>query len=468
VSSLTTHDEVLRKALLRIKPTPGERERIMGIVSEAIDVMKRALSEVDPSLEVTLQGSLQKDTWIRSDVDADVFILFPPSYDKQRMGEIVIGEARRAFGERRVTLRYAEHPYATVRFKSVDVDFVPCYKATPPNWLSATDRTVYHTQFVNENFNSSMKDQARIFKAFLKGIGIYGAEIRVEGFSGFLSELLTLWSGGFMGLLGKLAELKLPLVVDPKGLTAGQEPRQIASVFRSDFVVIDPVDRERNVASSVSVDNLADLVWASRAFIARPSESFFSHPRTGPKRKSVSGAGLSVVCVQVPPWDAPPDVLWGQIHRIRRKIEVELSRTGFDVIRSGDWTDELKEVLIFFALEDDALPASFLHAGPSAFDYSNSEAFLAKQRSNPSIVSGPFIKNGRWMAVVRRGMTKAEDVLRSYISSDKFRAGLSDDVAEEFREARVLSKRALSSRAVTAGGHREIDEFTLGRKRWIQ
>jgi len=465
---LTTHDEILRKVLLKIKPAPEERERIMGIVSEAIDVMKRALSKVDPSLEVTLQGSLQKDTWIRSDVDADVFILFPPSYDKQRMGEIVIGEARRAFGERRVTLRYAEHPYATVRFKSVDVDFVPCYKATPPNWLSATDRTIYHTQFVNENFNPSTKDQARIFKAFLKGIGVYGAEIRVEGFSGFLSELLTLWSGGFMDLLDKLAELKLPLVVDLKGLTADQEPRQIASAFRSDFVVIDPVDRERNVASSVSVDHLADLVWASRAFVARPSESFFSQSRTGLKSKSVSGSGLDVICVRVSPWDAPPDVLWGQVHRIRRKIETELSRTGFNVIRSGDWTDESKEVLIFFALEDDVLPASILRNGPSAFDYSNSEAFLAKQRLNPSIVSGPFIKNGRWMAVVKRGVTEVEDMLRSYISSDKFSAGLSDDVVEKFRKARVLSKGALSPRTVTVEGHREIDEFTLGRKRWIQ
>lgn len=465
---MTTHDEVLKKVLIKIKPTPEERDRIMGIVGEAINVMKRALSEVDSSLEVTLQGSLQKDTWIRSDVDADVFILFPPSYDKQRMGEIVIGEARRAFGERRVTLRYAEHPYATVRFKSVDVDFVPCYKATPPNWLSATDRTVYHTQFVNENFNSAMKDQARIFKAFLKGVGIYGAEIRVEGFSGFLSELLTLWSGGFMGLLDRLAELKLPLVVDLKGLTAGQELGQITSAFRSDFVVIDPVDRERNVASSVSVDHLADLVWASRAFVARPSDSFFSQSRTGPKPKSVPGSGLDVICVRVSPWDTPPDVLWGQVHRIRRKIEAELSRTGFNVIRSGDWTDESREVLIFFALEDDVLPASVLHNGPSAFDYSNSEAFLAKQRSNSSIVSGPFIKNGRWMAVVKRGVTEVEDMLRSYISSDKFNAGLSDGVVEKFREARVLSKGALSPKTVTARGHREIDEFTLGRKRWIQ
>ncbi|HYA22361.1 MAG TPA: nucleotidyltransferase domain-containing protein, partial [Thermoproteota archaeon] len=266
---LKNHDEILKKVLLKIKPTLKERERIMGIVDEAIDLMRRDLSKVDPSLEIALQGSLQKDTWIRSDVDADVFILFPPGYDKQRMGEIVIGQARKTFGERRVTLRYAEHPYATVRFRKVDVDFVPCYRAEPPNWLSATDRTVYHTRFVNENFSSAMKDQARILKAFLKGIDVYGAEIRVEGFSGFLSELLTLWSGGFMGLLNRLAELKLPLVVDPKGLTAGQEPGQIASAFRSDFVVIDPVDRERNVASSVSVDNLADLVWASRAFLAR-------------------------------------------------------------------------------------------------------------------------------------------------------------------------------------------------------
>ena len=465
---MATHDEVLSEVLLKIKPTPEERERVMSIVSEAVEVMRRTLSDIDPALEVTLQGSLEKDTWIKTDVDADVFILFPPSYDKQRMGEIVISEAKRAFGEKRVTLRYAEHPYATVRVKNVDVDFVPCYRAIPPNWLSATDRTVYHTQFVNENFDPSMKDQARILKAFLKGIGVYGAEIKVEGFSGFLSELLTLWSGGFLELLRKLAELKLPLVVDPKGLAAGQDPRQIASAFRSDFVVIDPVDRERNVASSVSVDHLADLVWASRAFMAEPLESFFFPPKAGTRLKSMSESGLSVVCVRVTPWHVPPDVLWGQVHRIRRKIEAELSHTGFNLVRSGDWTDESKEVLIFFALEDYALPASFLHTGPSAFDYNNSEAFLAKQRLNAGIVSGPFIKNGRWMAVVRRDMTKVEDVLRKFLASGKFSAGLSADAAEKFRKARVLSRRTLSPRIITAGGYREMAEFIRGRKRWIR
>ena len=465
---MENHDEILRRVLLKIKPTPRDRERITSIVNEAINLMKRDLSNVDPSLEVALQGSLQKDTWIKSDVDADVFILFPPNYDKQRMGEIVIGQTRRTFGERRVTLRYAEHPYATVRFKGIDVDFVPCYRTIPPDWLSATDRTVYHTQYVNENFSPAMKDQARILKAFLKGIGVYGAEIRVEGFSGFLSELLTFWAGGFMNLLNKFAELKLPLVVDPKSLTAGQESEQIAGAFRSNFVVIDPVDRERNVASSVSIDHLADLVWASRAFITHPSESFFSQSKATSRFRSALGSGPDVICVRVSPWNTPPDVLWGQVHRIRRKIEVELSRTGFNVIRSGDWTDESKEVLIFFALEDDVLPASIIHNGPSAFDYDNSEAFLARQRSNSEIVSGPFIKNGRWAVVVKRGVTGAEDVLRSYIGSEKFSAGLSDDIVKEFGKARVLGKKEISSRTITSSGYREIGEFASGRKKWVR
>jgi tRNA nucleotidyltransferase (CCA-adding enzyme) len=464
---LRDYEAVLRRVLSKIKPDQSQRDRVMATVTEAMEVMRKSLSRVDPRLQVRLEGSLAKDTWITSDIDADVFILFPPSYEKQRMGEIVIERARRAFGENRVRLRYAEHPYSTVKLKDVDIDFVPCFKSTPPNWLSATDRTVYHTIFVNENLGAALKDEARMFKAFLKGIDVYGAEIKVEGFSGFLSELLILWAGGFLEALRKLSEVKIPLVVDVKGLTAGRDPAQVASAFRSDFVVIDPVDSERNVASSVSPDNLANLVWASRSFLAKPSESFFFPKKTRPSLKPLRGHEVRLICVKAAPWDVPPDVLWGQVHRIRRKIEGELVRAGFNVLRSADWTDESREVILLFALDRDTLPGSLMHVGPSAFDYPNSEAFLAKQRSNKRVVSGPFIKDERWVVILRRDHVRADETLRATLCSKGFLAGLSPNAARSFKRARIMCDESLTPKNVTEEGLRMVAEFLAGRPRWM-
>jgi len=468
---LGEHEKVLTRVLSKIKPNAERRGLVLGVVKEAVQTLRLGFSRVDGELEVRLEGSLAKDTWLVSDVDADVFVLFPPKYDKQAMGDTVIDQVTRMFGSRNVTLRYAEHPYATVRFRGVDIDVVPCFRSTPPNWLSATDRTIYHTKFVNENLSSALKDQARLFKAFLKGIEVYGAEIRVEGFSGFLSELLVLWSGGFLDALKRLSRVKLPLVVDVKGLTTGRDPSQIVGAFRSDFIVIDPVDVERNVASSVSTDNLADLVWAARAFLASPSESYFFGQRDGDRGSGRPRARrkspMKVLCIKLAPWGVPPDVLWGQLHRIRRKIEVELVRTGFNVYRSGDWTDESREALIFFCLDADALPGSFLHVGPSAFDYESSEAFLRKHRSNKGVISGPFIKDGRWMIVASRERTEIRELLRDFLTSERFSSGLSKEAALRFRRAAVLTGDQLASGTISAEGMRRITRFRAGRKVWM-
>lgn len=462
------HESVLKKVLLRIKPDELQRKRVMRTVTTAIDAMRKSISQVDPQLEMRLEGSLAKDTWTSTDVDADVFILFPPSYEKLRMGELVINHARKVFGANRVKLRYAEHPYATVKLTGADIDFVPCYRSTPPNWLSATDRTVYHTIFINEHFDAALRDEARIFKVFLKGIDIYGAEIRVEGFSGLLSELLVLWAGGFLDALRRFSEAKMPLVVDVKGLTLGQDPVKVASAFNSEFVVIDPVDRERNVASSVSVDNLANLVWASRSFLAEPSESFFFPRRARAVPKQPRRWEARLVCVRVTPWDVPPDVLWGQVHRIRRKMEGELVKAGFTVFRSGDWTDETKEVLFLFALDDDSLPSSLLHLGPSAFDYPNSEAFLTRHRSNRRVISGPYIKEGRWAVLLSRDAVEVKEILKSALVSEEFIAGLSPEAARSFKRALIMDNESLSHKRVTTEGFERIAEFMAGKPKWAR
>ena len=462
------HESVLEKVLLRIKPDELQRQRVMRTVTAAIEAMRKSISQVDPQLEIKLEGSLAKDTWISTDVDADVFILFPPSYEKQRMGDLVIEHARKVFGSKRVGLRYAEHPYATVKLTDADIDFVPCYKSTPPNWLSATDRTVYHTVFVNENFDATLRDEARILKAFLKGIGIYGAEIKVEGFSGFLSELLVLWAGGFLSALRRLSEVKIPLVVDVEGLTKAQDPAEVANSFKSEFVVIDPVDRERNVASSVSVDNLASLVWASRSFLAEPSESYFSLEGAGRVPKRPRRWEAKLVCVRVAPWDVPPDVLWGQVHRIRRKMEGELVKAGFRVFMSGDWTDECEEVLFLFALDDDSLPSSILHLGPSAFDYPNSEAFLVRHRSDRRVISGPYMKDGRWAVLLRRDAIKVNEILKSALVSEEFLSGLSPEAVKSLRRAKVMDNESLSHKRVTTEGLSKVAEFMAGKPKWAR
>ena len=88
---------------------------------------------------------------------------------------------------------YAEHPYIRGYYKNYKIEIVPCYKIEKASQkLSAVDRTPLHTQFIKENLKENQKKEVRLLKQFLIGIDWYGAEADVEGFSGYLCEILIL------------------------------------------------------------------------------------------------------------------------------------------------------------------------------------------------------------------------------------------------------------------------------------
>ena len=85
------------------------------------------------------------------------------------------------------------------------------------------------------NLRPEQHDQVRLLKQFLKGIGVYGADAKVCGFSGYLAELLVLRYGDFD-----------QAIVAGVSWTAGtvlSMAEEAGSGFRTPLVFIDPVDQ---------------------------------------------------------------------------------------------------------------------------------------------------------------------------------------------------------------------------------
>ena len=57
------------------------------------------------------------------------------------------------------------------------------------------------------------------------------------------------------------------------------EQTNLQLLFPESLVIIDPVDKGRNVASAVQPQKLYDFIGAARAFLKKPSESFFYPPK---------------------------------------------------------------------------------------------------------------------------------------------------------------------------------------------
>src|SRR5438309_1430809 len=162
-----------------------------------------------------------------------------------------------------------------------------------------SDRTPLHVDYVLGRVKEGQTDEIRLLKAWAEGIGVYGAEAKILGFSGYLCELLVLKYGTFRGVLeGSLAWRPGNVL---------ELDRQASRTFPEPLTVVDPVDPNRNVASAVSVEQLATFVHAAREYLQRPSERFFfprplkplslSRLRTMAKKRA---GGLLAISVPAP------------------------------------------------------------------------------------------------------------------------------------------------------------------------
>jgi len=405
--TVTVEEDVLR----RIKPTPEEEERIRTVVAKLLDTTEGILSEKGIKAEPLLVGSVAKGTYLK-DPDLDLFIMFPVDTPM----EVVQREAL-ALGERILKSperRYAQHPYLRGKFMGLDTEVVPCFNvAMASGHMSAVDRTPFHTKYVLDNIKPGQRDEIRLFKAFLKGIGIYGAEIAVEGFSGYLCEIMVLRFGTFLDVLKAAGgfDRKVRLRLDE-----GRFP-----VFNTPLAFVDPVDPERNVAAPVSEHSFSILIHASRAYLAAPSEAFFfPRPVLAMSADAIVKAfrerGTEVVGIELPVPEVVEDIYASQISKAERAVGELLEKSGFPLVKGKGFivqrpTDGKKgRALLILETGVKELSASHIHLGPEV-GHPNEKEFLEKWKDHPRRAGRPHIKDRRWIVYVKREFRRPAEVV---------------------------------------------------------
>jgi len=428
-------EEVLSRALRLVKPSRREEERLGKVVDEALRLAREEAEGVDGIVDVTLEGSAAKRTWIRGREEADIFIHFEAGVSRERLEECIIqigsNVIRRMGG--RPMLMYAEHPYVEGVVDGVTIDVVACYRVEPPNWISATDRTPYHTRYVLENLRPGQEEEVRLLKGFMLGCGVYGAEIKIRGFSGYLAELLTLSYGSFIKVLEAASSWRPPIILDPAGHYKSRE--EVLDVFRdSPLIVIDPVDRSRNAAAAVSETKLSEFMLAAKLFLRNPSIRFFTRRRrrirVAELRRMAEGRSIVYIYFKLGE-PRPRDVLWGELRRSEDGVRRALERAGFQVYRSDSWTDEEKTCLMIFELDGVRLPKYMLHRGPP-IHIAGSEEFVEKWVGGGV---GPWIQGDRLYVLRRRGEVEAPRILRAEIRSGG--VAISKGIQDYVKRARI-------------------------------
>ncbi|MCS7114411.1 MAG: CCA tRNA nucleotidyltransferase [Nitrososphaerota archaeon] len=467
-------EEVCKTVLEKVTPPQEERVKIEALAKDLEKKVAQAAEESSVKASVRLEGSVAKNTWLSGEPDIDIFMRLPPSIPRKSLGEVALKIARKATEGARYVERFAEHPYLEAFVNGVRVNIVPCYDAKPGEWLSATDRTPYHTDYVKKRLDPHMHGEVRLLKKFMKGIDVYGAEIKVGGFSGYLCELLILHHGSFLNALRAFAQPKQPMIIDIENHYKGRGD-ELQLLFKEPLIIVDPVDRGRNAASAVQPRKLYTLVAAARAFLEKPSLNFFYPPETKPLtaealKENLHNRGSTLVFVVFGEVNAVPDVLWGQLYKSQRSLSRLLQLNDFNPLRAAALSNEKDLNMFVFELESRFLPPVKKHLGPPLEKERDCRNFLAKHVNSQGVVAGPYIEGDRWMVLLKRKHVDAVALLKERLVNGGRNAGIGKEIAQTLKGGFKIYVNEEISEVYEKNGDfaKFLTDFLSGKPKWLE
>jgi tRNA nucleotidyltransferase (CCA-adding enzyme) len=398
---MSEFESVVERVRSRVEPTTEERRALAETARRLADRTREAIAERPVDADVMQVGSTARGTWVAGDRDIDLFVRFPSGLSREDLQENGLAIGNEVLPEGRE--EYAEHPYVKGTFEGYEVDLVPCYRLESARDIqSAVDRTPFHNEYLEARLTENLADDVRLFKQFLKGVGAYGSDLRTQGFSGYLTELLVVEFGGFRETLEAIRDWQPPVHVDAEdhAETSHDDP----------LVVVDPTDPERNVAAVVSTANVARVQHHARAFLQSPTVETFEPDEPEPLdaegvREHVEARDTTPLAVVFDAPDLVEDQLYPQLYRSRDGLVRGLEGAGFSVLRAATWAEE--RAVLFAELSVSELPAVARHEGPPVHVENHATGFFEKYVDTDAY--GPFVEGSRYIVERERDVTTARE-----------------------------------------------------------
>ncbi|MGB9978020.1 CCA tRNA nucleotidyltransferase [Methanobacterium sp.] len=404
----------LNRILKVIKPTQEENEKVKSLSDKLITIINRTAKENNIDAEATLVGSVAKGTWLSGKADVDIFIKFPLSTSEAHLKKYGLELGGKCIEEMhgKHELRYASHPYITGFIEGFEIDFVPCYIIKSAEELkSAVDRTILHTEYVRANLEEKQKDEVLLLKRFMGSIHTYSAEFKVGGFSGYLCELLIIHYGSFLDVLEAASKEWRPnYKIDIEGYGTGK-------LFKEPLVVIDPTDKNRNVAAALKLQKMSEFIVASRNFLDDPKEEYFFDKDININKDEIKNEFGSretkTFLIRFKPPEVPADALYPQIKKTENSLMGVLEREDFKVFNTDSWTDESQNVIILLEMEIWKLPQVKKHLGPFVWSKGHQSKFMEKYGAKA------YVEENRWVAEIDRKYKEVEPFLNNILVENK-------------------------------------------------
>lgn len=419
------YKRVLNEVLKEITPKPEEKKKMISLAKGVVYLAKKEAARYKG--KPMLAGSLTRDTWLPGKREFDVFILFPPKLDIKKFEKFGLEVGKQVIKKMNGTfvVEYAQHPYVSGNVQGVRIDIVPAFEIKDTKDLkSAVDRTPFHVRYIEKKLSKQSSKEVRLLKQFLNSNGLYGADAKTEGFSGYVCELLIIKYKKFLEVLKNSMQWEPGIVVDLENHHQKSEYGKLKKIFKDQtLILIDPTDKARNTGAAISSFNFYKFKKLSCEFLKNPKREFFFAQHTDPinendivslqlKRRTA----IMLVTFKTP--DVVPDILWPQLRRFADRMKSILEEVKYEFKVFGSDVYSQKEYsAILLEMEVSKLPSVQKRIGPSVFDARDAENFVGKYKKQA--LAGPYIEDGFWVVEVGRKFMSAREKLEDSLKANE-------------------------------------------------
>lgn len=407
-------EKVLEKMKKRVALSQKEDSNIKSTIKDFKSKIEPILSEKKINANIFVGGSVGKGANLPGLHDIDIFVRFKEDGELSETLQDVLDSCFK-----KVVRLNGSRDYFKVELNGFEVEVIPVLYITRPNQAkNITDHSPFHVNWSKRKSKNLIED-VKLSKQFFRGIGAYGAESWIGGFSGHVIEILTVNYGGFKKLLAAISKWEATAFADVEKYYPNEKDARLSiskSKQESPLLVIDPVDKERNAAAAVTREKYDFLKAEVEIFLKKPVVTAFDETiiTKDDIKKLVKKNKLYLFSAK--PESPKLDASGAKMLNHYKKISRMFTENNFELIDSGFFWDKKNDGLIWFILNPKELSKKHILKGPPTYE------------SSVNILK--FKEKYKRKKVWREGYNYFVEVSRKYIKTDQIARLVKSD--EEF------------------------------------
>ncbi|MBW3012377.1 nucleotidyltransferase domain-containing protein [Candidatus Woesearchaeota archaeon] len=341
------------------------------------------------NVKAVLGGSVAKGTHLKN-YDLDIFVRFFQKPNPDQLEKVL----KKEFGN--VERLHGSRDYFTIEFAGKRYEIVPVLKIDKAEQAeNVTDVSMLHVEWVRKHLKRP--DEAKLAKLFCRGQKVYGAESYINGFSGYLLEILVVYYGTFDKMIKAVAKWKPKVVIDAAKHYKNKDEifmKLNASKLISPIIVIDPVQKNRNAAAAVNDETFNKFVEAAKRYVKKPSIDFFIRkPFSIAKLEGLAkNKNAVLVALKVEPLEGKEDVVYTKLLKAHEFIRKNIKANDFTIYYSAF---EFEEHMFWYVVGPRRLAETKAVLGPKQDVKKEHIRNFKKKYKDAKLVKGRYVAKAK-------------------------------------------------------------------------